>query len=97
LLAASHASCYAIALRSVIGRKGGAAARILVTATVTAEKGPDGVRIRASHLTAHVHGLSALDESALADAAEIARRDCTISNAIGGSVRVSHEVASSTP
>jgi len=40
LLAASHATCYGIGLRSLIARRGGRMRRIRVTATVTAEKGP---------------------------------------------------------
>ena len=51
LLAASHAVCFGIGLRSVIARRGGSASRIVVTATITAEKGPDGIRLRRSHLS----------------------------------------------
>ena len=40
LLAASHATCSGIGLRSLIGRRGGRAQRVAVTATVTAEKEP---------------------------------------------------------
>ena len=36
LMAASHAACYAMALNATLGRKGGSAARTLITATVTA-------------------------------------------------------------
>ncbi len=40
LLAASHASCFGIGLRSLIGRQGGRARRITVNATIAAEKEP---------------------------------------------------------
>lgn len=50
LLAASHASCFGIGLRSVIGRHGASAARLAVRATITAEKGPRGIRVLRSHL-----------------------------------------------
>lgn len=50
LLAASHAACYGIGLRSVIGRSGGRAQRVTVEAVISAEKGPDGIRIQSSHL-----------------------------------------------
>src|SRR5688572_8532908 len=66
LLAASHAACYGIGLRSVIGRSGGSASRVVVTATVTAEKGPNGIRVRRSHLSAVVDDLIGVEESALA-------------------------------
>lgn len=39
LLAASHAVCFGIGLRSIIARRGGSARRVTVEATVTAEKG----------------------------------------------------------
>src|SRR4051794_10833365 len=67
LLAASHAVCYGIGLRSVIGRHGGSAARIVVTATITAEKGPEGIRIRQSHLSGVVEGLERIDPASLDD------------------------------
>jgi osmotically inducible protein OsmC len=59
LLAASHAACYGIGLRSVIARHGGSAATVRVTATLTAEKGADGIRIRRSHLSAVVRDWTA--------------------------------------
>jgi len=92
LLAASHAVCYGIGLRSVIGRHGGSADRIIVIATVTAEKGPDGIRIRRSHLSAVVEGLERIEPATLNDIGAEAKRECTISNALRGSVEVSHDV-----
>ena len=38
LMAASHAACYAMALNATLGRKGGSAARTVVSATVSADK-----------------------------------------------------------
>ena len=93
LLAASHAVCYGIGLRSVIGRHGGSAVRIVVTATVTAEKGPEGIRIRRSHLSGVVEGLDRIDPAALNDIGAEAKRECTISTALRGSVEISHEIA----
>jgi osmotically inducible protein OsmC len=92
LLAASHAACYAIGLRSVIARNGGSAARVLVTATITAEKGPEGIRILGSHLAGTVEQLTGMDDAKLRESADAARRECTISNAIGGAVQISYEV-----
>lgn len=65
LLAASHATCYGIGLRSLITRRGGRARRVSVTATVTAEKGPQGIRLQSSHLAGIVEGLAGIDESQL--------------------------------
>src|SRR6187401_1210672 len=38
LVAAAHASCYAMALNATVGRKGGSIAKTNVTATVIADK-----------------------------------------------------------
>jgi osmotically inducible protein OsmC len=94
LLAASHATCYAIGLRSVLARHGGSASRLTVTATVTAEKDSGAIRILQSHLTAVLDGVTGLDATALERCAEAAKRECTISNALSGPVTVSHEVRS---
>lgn len=96
LLAASHASCYAIGLRSVIARSGGTASRIIVTAAITAEKGAGGIRILRSHLRGVVHELAGLDAAGLAQCAEAAKLECTISNALQGSVEITHDVGTMT-
>jgi len=94
LLAASHAVCFGIGIRSVIGRRGGSATRVVVTATLTAEKGPDGIRLRRSHLTGVVEGLHGIDARTLPDVGGEAERECTISTAIRGSVQISHDITS---
>jgi len=92
LLAASHAVCFAIGLRSVLARNGGSATRILLTATITAEKGPEGIRVRRSHLSGVVEGLLGVDETRLAQMGGVVERECTISNAIRGSVAISYDI-----
>jgi len=92
LLAASHATCYEIGLRSLIGRRGGRARRVSVTATVTAGKGPQGIRLQSSHLTGIVEGLEGIDESTVQDLARETEERCTISLAIRAAVAVSSEV-----
>jgi organic hydroperoxide reductase OsmC/OhrA len=88
--------CYlpymASSLRSMIARRGGKAARVRVTATVTAEKGADGIEIRSSHLQGVVEGLEGLDAAALQEVAQAVEEGCTISNAIRARVSISHEV-----
>lgn len=49
LLAASHAVCFGIGLRSVLAQRGGTASRVRVTATVTAGKGGGLIRIQSAH------------------------------------------------
>ena len=92
LLAASHATCFGIGLRSLIQLRGGEARRITVKATITAEKGPGGIRIQASHLQAQVEGLRGIAPGGLAELAEATERGCTISNALRGAVHITHAV-----
>ena len=92
LLAASHATCYGIGLRSLISRRGGRATRITVDAMISAEKGPDGIRIQSSHLAGLVEGLEQLDLAQLQDIAREVAEGCTISLALRGSVTITHDV-----
>lgn len=88
LLAGAHATCFGIGLRSVLAQHGGAAARLQVTATITAEKGRGVIRIRRSDLTAVVTGLTGLDPARLEDLARIAEQACTISHLLRATVPV---------
>lgn len=92
LLAAAHATCFGIGVRSVIAQRGGAARRVRVTATVTAEKGRGAIRIQSSHLSGEVEGLEGVDPGTLPDIARAAEEGCTISAAIRGTVVISVEV-----
>src|SRR5688572_13041819 len=91
LLAASHAVCYAMGLAATIGRQGGKARRVKVTATVTADKGEAGIKVQSSHLKAVVEGLEGLDKGKLTEVARAAEQNCPISNAIRGSVNITVE------
>jgi lipoyl-dependent peroxiredoxin len=93
LLAASHATCYGIGLRSLIGQRGGHAQKVTVVSTVTAEKGAGGIRIHSSHLTAVIEGLQGLDAANLDDVAREVAQECTISIALRGAVRITHEIS----
>jgi lipoyl-dependent peroxiredoxin len=88
LLAASHAVCYAMGLTANIGRQGGKARRVKVTATVTADKGEAGIKVQSSALKAVVEGLEGIDKSKLEEIAKTAERGCPISNALRGSVAI---------
>src|SRR6186713_561555 len=63
LLAASHASCYAMALNATLGRKQASASRTLITATVTADKGEAGIKLVSSKLKVTAEGLQGIDKS----------------------------------
>jgi osmotically inducible protein OsmC len=92
LLAASHATCYGIGLRSLIGRRGGRARRVMVTATITAEKGPRGIRIQSSHLRGEIESLEGIDDEQLQEIAQETRERCTISIALEGTVAITYDV-----
>jgi osmotically inducible protein OsmC len=89
MLAAAHAVCYAMVLANTIGKQGGKAVRLRVTATVTAEKSDAGLKVASSKLKATVEGLEGIDKAALQDLAAGAEKGCPISNAIRGNVSVS--------
>ena len=88
LLAASHAVCFAMVLTNTIGKQGGKASKVRMTATVTADKGDAGIKVTSSHLTATVDGLEGIEKGKLQELAVGAEKGCPISNAIRGSVNI---------
>ena len=95
LLAAAHAVCFAMVLTNTIGKQGGKAATVRVTATVTADKGDAGIKLTSSHLTATVDGLEGIEKGKLQELALGAEKGCPISNAIRGSVSITVEATAS--
>jgi osmotically inducible protein OsmC len=93
MLAASHAVCYAMGLAATLGRQGGKAKRLRVTATVTADKGDAGIKIVSSHIKARAEGLEGIDRAKFDEVAKQAEQRCPISNAIRGSVNITVESA----
>jgi osmotically inducible protein OsmC len=89
LLAGAHAICYAMVLTNTIGKQGGKARRVRVTATVTADKGDAGIKVVSSNLKAVVEGLEGIDPKGLSELATNAEKGCPISNAIRGAVAIS--------
>ncbi len=92
LLAAAHAVCFGIGMRGLIARRCGAADRIAVTATITADKGRDGIRITAAHLDSVVVGLSGISGEQLQEINSAVEQRCTISAALHGNVAISSAV-----
>lgn len=91
LLAASHAICYAMVLTNTIGKQGGKAAKVSVTATVTADKSDAGIKVVSSNLKATVTGLEGIEKGKLQELATGAEKGCPISNALRGTVAISVE------
>ena len=88
LMAASHASCYAMALNATLGRKQASASRTVITATVTADKTETGIKLQSSKLKVTAEGLKGIDKSQFADVAREAEKGCPISNAIRGNLQI---------
>jgi osmotically inducible protein OsmC len=94
-MAASHAVCYAMVLVNTIGKQGGKARRVRVTATVTGDKSDAGLKVVSSHLKAVVEGLEGIAPGTIQELATGAEKGCPISNAIRGSVAITVEASAS--
>src|SRR5437762_13214426 len=57
LMAAAHAACFAMALNAALGKKGAKARKTHVTATVSADKSEDGIKIVSWKMKVQVEGL----------------------------------------
>ncbi|HEY2596329.1 MAG TPA: OsmC family peroxiredoxin [Chloroflexota bacterium] len=88
LLAASHASCYAMALSAGLGRGGTPPQSLDVSATVTFDRVGDGFKVVSSALEVRGKVLN-LDDAAFQKAAEAAKDGCPISQALKGNVDLS--------
>jgi len=90
LLAAAHASCYAMALSSGLAKGGTPPTRLAITATVTFDRVGDGWSITKSALA--VRGtVPGIDAEKFREAAEAAKDGCPISRALQGNVALSVE------
>jgi len=88
LIAAAHATCFAMALNATVGRKGGSIAKTDVTATVSADKGDAGIKITTSKLSVTAHGLTGIPKEQFAEVAKEAEGKCPVSNALRGSLTI---------
>jgi osmotically inducible protein OsmC len=88
LIAAAHASCYAMALNATVGRKGGSIAKTTVTATVVADKGDAGIKLTTSRLNVVAEGLQGIEKGQFAEVAKEAEGKCPISNALRGNLQI---------
>jgi osmotically inducible protein OsmC len=88
LLAAAHASCFSMALSGSLARAGTPPARLETEAVVTFDKlnGGWGVTKSAIRVRGEVPGA---DEQAFREAAEDAKENCPISQALKGNVELS--------
>ena len=88
LIAAAHASCFAMALSYGLGNAGSPPERLSVTAEVTFDRTDQGFRVQSSALT--VRGrVPGMDAAQFREAAEGAKEDCPVSQALKGNVELS--------
>jgi osmotically inducible protein OsmC len=85
LIAAAHASCFAMSLSHGLAEDGHAPEHLSVSATVTFEPGP-GITRSALDVEGTVPGV---DEAAFRAAAEQAKDNCPVSKALSGNVDLS--------
>ena len=92
LLAAAHASCFAMALSGGLARAGTPPEHLDVSAEVTFDKIGEAWTVVSSALT--VRGrVPGSDEAAFQQAAETARDGCPVSRALAGNVKLSVEAS----
>jgi osmotically inducible protein OsmC len=84
LIAAAHASCFAMALSNGLARGGNAPERLETSATITFVPGT-GITNAALTVVGRVPGI---DEAAFQQAAEAAKDGCPVSGALKGNVEL---------
>ena len=81
LIAAAHAGCFSMALSLELGNAGITPESVETEATVHLDKVDDGFAIKRIDLSTRVRA-PGLDESALREAAEAAKKGCPVSQAL---------------
>jgi osmotically inducible protein OsmC len=87
LIAAAHASCFAMALSNTLAKDGHAPDELRTSATVTFQPG-EGITRVALTVDGRVSGL---DEAAFQQAAQTAKGNCPVSQALAGVPEISLE------
>lgn len=87
LIAAAHASCFAMAMSKQLKDRGGDTKELRVHATSSFEKTDAGFRITRMLLEAHGR-VDGIEADAFNEAAEAAKVGCPVSNALAGNVQI---------
>jgi osmotically inducible protein OsmC len=92
LIAAAHATCVAMALAGGLAKAGTPPQRLETEATATFDKVGEGFRMTTMRIT--IRGqVEGLDEEGFRQAAEQAKENCPVSQALKGNVDVSLDAA----
>jgi lipoyl-dependent peroxiredoxin len=87
LIAAAHATCVSMALANVLAEAGTPPSKLETEATATFDKTPDGFRMTTMRLS--IQGqVDGLDDEGFRSAAEDAKQNCPVSQALKGNVDV---------
>ena len=89
LIAAAHATCYAMVVTATLGRMKASMQKSTVTCKVTGEKTEAGLKILTSALEIVAEGLQGMDAATFAKTATEAEGGCPVSNALRGWVTIS--------
>ncbi len=92
LIAAAHATCVSMALAHALAEARTPAQRLESEATATFDKTADGFRMTTMRISIR-GGVEGMDEDAFREAAEQAKENCPISQALKGNVDVSLEAS----
>lgn len=82
LIAAAHATCYAMVLAGMLGRNNASTTATHVTCTITADKGDAGIKIATSKLDVVAEGLTGMSAADFDAKAKEAEGKCPVSNAL---------------
>lgn len=88
LIAAAHATCYAMVVAAALGRANASVARHTVTCTVTGEKTDAGLKVLSSKLELVAEGVTGMDADTFTRTAKDAEGKCPVSNALRGSLAI---------
>ena len=83
LIGAAHAGCFSMALAAGLTRGGFSPKRISTTASVSLEKVGEGFKITTIQLDTEAE-VPGIDESAFLEQAELAKKNCPVSQALAG-------------
>jgi len=91
LIAAAHASCFAMATSAELGKAGITAKRIAATANVALEKVGDGFSVTTSHLEVTINAPGA-DRAKVQAAADGAKAGCPISKLLNAKITMEAKI-----
>lgn len=95
LIAAAHATCFAMVVTGALGRANAKTASTSVKCTITADKGDAGIKITTSKIEVTAKGLEGLDAAGFDKLVKEADGKCPVSNLLrsGLSIEIMTSVA----